>query len=263
MFIEPGTDVYEGMIIGEHSRGQRSRGQPAQGQAADQHPHHVQGRGGAVDAAALMSLEHGDRLHPGRRAVRGHAQGGAAAQALARSQRAQARESSARGQLAGAMPSRLAGVLDAYRDRRMLIVWRWLLERAAAGADRHHPGLLAVHGRRAEDRDRPVPSDRLAICSNSCGRRSSTTGSRPGSAAARATARLGHHHPARLIASLLASAAAIRAARRWRSPASPCWSRSSRPARTSSSTPTGSRFSIARSSRPARRSRNMAIGSAC
>ena len=57
LFIVPGTKVYEGMIIGEHTPRQRSRRQSAQGQAAHQHPHHLQGRGGAPDAAVPMTLE--------------------------------------------------------------------------------------------------------------------------------------------------------------------------------------------------------------
>jgi len=42
MFINPGDKIYEGMIVGEHSR-QRSGNQPDQEQAADQHPYHQQG----------------------------------------------------------------------------------------------------------------------------------------------------------------------------------------------------------------------------
>ncbi len=40
MFITPGAEVYAGMIIGAHSRGNDLDVNPLQGQAADQHPHH-------------------------------------------------------------------------------------------------------------------------------------------------------------------------------------------------------------------------------
>ncbi len=73
-----------------HAR-QRSRDQSAQGQAAHQHPHHLEGRGGAAHAADPHDAGEGARLHPGRRARRGDAEVDPAAQEAARSERAQAR----------------------------------------------------------------------------------------------------------------------------------------------------------------------------
>ena len=97
MFITPGTQVYEGMIIGEHTRGNDLEVNPDQGQAAHQHPHHREGRGGAPDAADPDDPGAGDRLYRRRRAGRGDAEIDPAAQAPPRSQRAQARPARRRG----------------------------------------------------------------------------------------------------------------------------------------------------------------------
>ena len=48
----PGADVYRGDDRRRAHPRQRPRRQPDQGQAADQHPHHLEGRGGAADPAA-------------------------------------------------------------------------------------------------------------------------------------------------------------------------------------------------------------------
>ena len=40
------------MIIGEHSRGNDLEVNPLQREAADQHPHHLEGRGDPPDPAA-------------------------------------------------------------------------------------------------------------------------------------------------------------------------------------------------------------------
>jgi GTP-binding protein len=65
---------------------QRSRDQRAQGQAADQHPHHLEGRGGAPHAADPHDSRKGARLYRGRRAGRGDAEVDPAAQEAARRQ---------------------------------------------------------------------------------------------------------------------------------------------------------------------------------
>ena len=70
---------------------QRSRSERAEGQEAHQHPHPFQGRGGAPHPADPDDAGKGARLYPGRRTRRGHAEVGAAAQDLPRSERAQAR----------------------------------------------------------------------------------------------------------------------------------------------------------------------------
>jgi hypothetical protein len=82
MFINPQAEVYEGMIIGEHSPRQRPRGEPAQGQEADQRPRVGLGRGRAPDAAGHHVAGRGHRLYRRRRAGRGHAERDPAAQAL-------------------------------------------------------------------------------------------------------------------------------------------------------------------------------------
>ena len=45
------TQVYEGMIIGEHSRGNDLEVNPLKDKAAHQHPHHLEGRGDPPDPA--------------------------------------------------------------------------------------------------------------------------------------------------------------------------------------------------------------------
>ena len=89
IMIDAGVDIYEGMIIGEHVPRERSRGQRAQGQAADQHPHHVQGRSGAADHAQEADARAVARLHRRRRICRSDAQEHPPAQDLARPERPQ------------------------------------------------------------------------------------------------------------------------------------------------------------------------------
>jgi len=47
-----------------------TRDQHPQGQAAHQHPHHLEGRGGAPDPPIKMTLEKGAGLYRGRRTGR-------------------------------------------------------------------------------------------------------------------------------------------------------------------------------------------------
>ena len=56
MFIEPQTDVYEGMLIGENSR-ERHRRQHHEREEADEHARVLGRRSDSPDPAALMSLE--------------------------------------------------------------------------------------------------------------------------------------------------------------------------------------------------------------
>ena len=73
LFIVPGTKVYQGMIIGENAKDNDLDVNPLQVQAAHQHPHHLQGRGGALDADRADDARTGDRLYRGRRAGRSDA----------------------------------------------------------------------------------------------------------------------------------------------------------------------------------------------
>ena len=68
---------------------QRSHRQRDQGQEAHQHPHHLEGRGGAADAAAAHDAGEGARLYRRRRAGRGDAEVDPPAQEAARRERAQ------------------------------------------------------------------------------------------------------------------------------------------------------------------------------
>ena len=74
MFVGAGEKTYQGMIIGENSRGRRPRRQSDEGQAADQRPRLRQGRGRPPDPAAPPDPGTGHRLHRGRRAGRGDAE---------------------------------------------------------------------------------------------------------------------------------------------------------------------------------------------
>ena len=56
-FIEPGTKVYAGMVVGENNREQRHPRQRLQDEAADQHARLGLGRGGAPRAATHLTLE--------------------------------------------------------------------------------------------------------------------------------------------------------------------------------------------------------------
>src|SRR4030088_2810516 len=70
---------------------QRPRDQHPQGQAAHQHPHHLEGRSGAPDAADQDDAGKGAGLYRGRRAGRGDPEIDPAAQEVPRRQRPQAR----------------------------------------------------------------------------------------------------------------------------------------------------------------------------
>jgi len=63
MFIEPGAEIYEGMIIGAHTRGNDLDVNPAKGKQADQYSHDGKGRSGAADPAAGHEPRAGDRLY--------------------------------------------------------------------------------------------------------------------------------------------------------------------------------------------------------
>ena len=63
MFIDPGERIYQGMIIGENSRGNDLEVNPMKAQAAHQHPRRRQGGGRAPDAAARDDARAGDRLY--------------------------------------------------------------------------------------------------------------------------------------------------------------------------------------------------------
>ena len=52
MFIDPGAEVYAGMIIGEHSRGNDLDVNPLKGKQLTNIRTTVEGRGGAADPAA-------------------------------------------------------------------------------------------------------------------------------------------------------------------------------------------------------------------
>ena len=91
MMIEPGWKVYKGMIVGEHTRDNDLEINVLEGQAAHQHPHHLEGRSGAPDAADQDDAGKGARLYRGRRAGRGDAEVDPAAQEVSRRQRPQAR----------------------------------------------------------------------------------------------------------------------------------------------------------------------------
>ncbi len=91
MMIEPGWKVYKGS---DHRRAhprERSRTQRSQGQAALQHPHHLEGRSGAFDAADPHDPRKGAGLYRERRAGRDHPEVDPPAQEASRCQRPQAR----------------------------------------------------------------------------------------------------------------------------------------------------------------------------
>ena len=76
LFISPGEMLYEGMVIGENAKTQDLEVNPSEVQAAHQLPRQrPQGRRHPPDPAAPHEPRAGDRLHPGRRAGRGHAEG--------------------------------------------------------------------------------------------------------------------------------------------------------------------------------------------
>ena len=74
MFVSPGDKLYEGMIIGIHSRDNDLVVNPDQGQAAHQRPRFGQGRSGAPDAADRAHARIRGRVHRRRRAGGSHAE---------------------------------------------------------------------------------------------------------------------------------------------------------------------------------------------
>ncbi len=92
MFVIPGTKIYQGMIVGEHSRDNDLDVNPLKAKQLTQHPHHVEGRSRALNARRPDDPGTGHRLHPGRRAGRGHAAIHPPAQTRADAAPAQARE---------------------------------------------------------------------------------------------------------------------------------------------------------------------------
>ena len=63
MMIEPGWKVYQGMIIGEHSRGNDLEVNVLKGKKLTNIRTHRQGRGGAAHAADPHDARTGARLH--------------------------------------------------------------------------------------------------------------------------------------------------------------------------------------------------------
>ncbi len=57
LFVGPGTEVYEGMIVGENSRGEDMDVNSDQGEEADEHALVDRRRAGAARAAPMLSLE--------------------------------------------------------------------------------------------------------------------------------------------------------------------------------------------------------------
>ena len=92
LFVMPGTKIYQGMIIGEHSRDNDLDVNPLQSQAAHQHPHHIERRSRAPDAHRADDAGTGHRLYRGRRTGRSDAAIHPPAQARAAAASAQARE---------------------------------------------------------------------------------------------------------------------------------------------------------------------------
>ena len=101
MFIHPGADVYAGMIVGAHSRGNDLDVNPIKGKQL------TNIRTTSKDEAVRLTPpdadepRRGDRLYRRRRAGRGDAEGDPAAQAPARHQRPQARDPRRGGGIAG------------------------------------------------------------------------------------------------------------------------------------------------------------------
>ena len=83
MFVAPGDEVYEGMIVGENSRDRRHDGQSHQGKEAHQHPRGRQRREHPLEAAAAAVAGGGPGIHRGGRTGRGHADQDPAAKAAA------------------------------------------------------------------------------------------------------------------------------------------------------------------------------------
>ena len=93
MFVEPGEDVYEGMIVGENSRSGGPRRQRRQGEAPDQRALLHLRRAGAARAGAQALARPGARVRPRGRMRRGDTAFRANAQGQTRGGRACARSS--------------------------------------------------------------------------------------------------------------------------------------------------------------------------
>ena len=102
MMIDAGLQGLQGHDRRRTYPRQRSRDQHPQGQAAHQHPHHLEGRSGAPDAADPDDAGKSAGLYRGRRAGRSNAEVDPAAQKIPRRQRPQARR---KGQGSGGVTS--------------------------------------------------------------------------------------------------------------------------------------------------------------
>ena len=80
MFVGPGIEVYEGMIVGENARAEDMDVNPDQGEEADQHAGGGRRRDGAAGSAPAALAGAGPGVHPGGRVRGSDAGGGAAAQ---------------------------------------------------------------------------------------------------------------------------------------------------------------------------------------
>ena len=73
IFVAPGTEVYEGMVVGENAREQRPGRQHRQGEEAHQHARLHRRRSHPPGAATHPEPGTGHRIHPRRRVRRGDA----------------------------------------------------------------------------------------------------------------------------------------------------------------------------------------------
>ena len=73
LFVGPGVDVYEGMIVGENARAEDLDVNADQGEEAHEHALVHLGRAGAADPAAPAVARPGARVHPRGRVRRGDA----------------------------------------------------------------------------------------------------------------------------------------------------------------------------------------------
>ena len=96
MFIDPGEQVYEGMIIGEHSRGNDLDVNPLKAKQLTNIRAAGKDEAVRLTPPRRMTPRAGDRLYRGRRAGRGDAEVDPPAQALPRSRRPQARQEAGR-----------------------------------------------------------------------------------------------------------------------------------------------------------------------
>ena len=84
LFVEPGEDVYEGMIVGENARAEDLDVNAVQGEAPHEHALVDVRRAGAARAAAPPLARPGARVRARGRGRRGHPARGAPAQGRAR-----------------------------------------------------------------------------------------------------------------------------------------------------------------------------------